>query len=71
MTLINMSPTDYLRSGACLTLTRRDELDVQLATIEKLIARADEFDAEFIERQKARRDEILAEIAELEKEGDE
>jgi hypothetical protein len=66
MTLINMSPTDFLRSGAFLTLTRRETLEVQLATVEKLIARADEFDAEFIARQIARRDEILEE---LEKEG--
>jgi hypothetical protein len=70
MTLIDMSPTDFLRSGAFLTLTRRDELEVQLATIEKLIARADEFTPEFIERQKARRDEIVKELQELEKEDD-
>jgi hypothetical protein len=70
MTLINMSPTDFLRSGAFLTLTRRETLEERLATIEKLIARADEFDAEFIERQKARRDEIVKELAELENPAD-
>jgi hypothetical protein len=68
MTLINMSPTDFLRSGATLILSRRDELEVQLSVTEKLIERAEngEFPPEFLKRQQDRRDEIVKELAELE-----
>jgi hypothetical protein len=74
MTLINMSPTDLLRSGAFLTLTRRDELEAELRAVETYIRLAQDYPdtiaLESLEQKQVRRAEIVKELAELEKEGD-
>jgi hypothetical protein len=74
MTIINMSPTDLLRSGAFLTLTRRDELEAELRAVETFIRLAQDhpgtISPESLEQKQTRRDEIVKELAELEKEGD-
>jgi hypothetical protein len=70
MTLINMSPTDLLRSGAFLTLTRRDELEAELRAVETYIRLAQEHPSkifpESLAQKQARRDEIVKELEELE-----